>query len=58
MINQTTIGIIKCMQETSLGDIVIALVIYGLLTSLFIFILLLIIFKLINKEKNEVPKNV
>ena len=52
MTNQTSIGIIQCMQETALGDIVIGLTIYSILTSLFIFLLVLIILKILKKDKN------
>lgn len=47
------ISAIQCMQQTILGDIIIALVIYSLLTSFFIFVLLIIIFKILKKDKNS-----
>jgi len=51
MINQTSIGLVQCMQETALGNIVVGLTIYSILTSLFIFLLSLIIFRILKKDK-------
>lgn len=50
MLNQT-ISAIPCMQQTMLGDIIIALTVYSILTSFFIFILLIIIFRILRKDK-------
>jgi len=52
MVSQA-ISAIQCMQQTILGDIIIALVIYSLLTSFFVFILLIIIFKVLRKDKDS-----
>ena len=56
MLNQT-ISAIQCMQQTMLGDIIIALTIYSILTSFFIFILLIIIFRILKKDKNSGDTN-
>ena len=45
-----TIGFISCMQNSVIGDIVIALTIYSLLATLIIFILIWVL-------KNQFSKN-
>jgi hypothetical protein len=51
------VSFIECMQ-TAFGDLVIGLAIYAALSFVVIVILLVIIFKMINKNKiNEVKQN-
>jgi len=45
------INFINCMQDTSLGGIVITLFVYGMLTTILIIILLWIIKNQFNKNK-------
>ena len=47
------ISVIECLRETWLNDLIIGLIIYTGLSLCLIIILIVIIFKILNKNKGE-----
>lgn len=47
------VSVIECLQQTWLNDLIIGLIIYAGLSLCLIIILLVIIFKILNKNKGE-----
>ncbi|MDD5193898.1 MAG: hypothetical protein PHF67_04925 [Candidatus Nanoarchaeia archaeon] len=50
------VSVIECLRETWLNDLLIGLVIYTGLSLCLIIILILIIFKMLNKDKSTGEK--
>ena len=47
------VSVIDCLQQTWLSDLLIGLIIYSGLSLCLIIILLVILFKILNKDKGE-----
>lgn len=52
------ISVLECLRETWLNDLLIGLVIYTALSLCLIIILLVIIFKILNKNKEAINQQV
>ncbi len=47
------VSVVECLQETWLNDLLIGLVIYTGLSLCLIIILIVILFKILNKDKSQ-----